>query len=357
MKKLMLLGTMAIASLAWGQRALTADTRGPSFCMQNFNAYGPLYAPQTTERMNWIGALLQDNPRCSAIHLQEVWSESNIDQIESALRSKYSISSPNREQRIGVMSLFDGQITGTYTQNFNVNNEGGILDGIREVLNVKKAFHVVRTQLFDMGEPFYFINTHLHPTSQAVRLTQIIDILQWRLYNQDLKFLLSGDFNADENSLERELIMTTLGAHDSLLDAYGGEYPAGLCTYCISNPHSWLLESKILDYIFVSNIGGNETHMKAYNGEVNMRGPMPEPLSDHYGVRVYFELEQGPNVSSTEEITARQKALIKALDKTYKILSAEQEPAFAPYATRVKELKHQILQGSGEFDEYLKKFN
>jgi endonuclease/exonuclease/phosphatase family metal-dependent hydrolase len=355
--KLMLLGTMAIASLAWGQPALTADTRGPSFCMQNFNAYGPLYAPETEERMNWIGSLLQEAPRCSVIHLQEVWSESNIDQIESSLSRKYSISSPNRESRIGVMSLFDGEITGTYTQNFNVNNEGGILDGIREALNVKKAFHIVRTQLFDMGEQFYFINTHLHPTSQAVRLTQIIDILEWRLYNQDLKFFLSGDFNADENSLERDFIMTALGSHDSLQDAYGGEYPAGLCTYCNSNPHSWLLESKILDYIFVSNIGGNETHLKSREGEVNMRGPLAEPLSDHYGIRVYFELQQGREANSAEQLAARQKALLSTLTKVYRILSQEEEPAFAPYAARVKELKRQILQGSGEFDQYTKKFN
>lgn len=361
--KLRQFGLITLLSLSW--MSFSARAEGDAviipmpaqFCMQTYNAYGPLYAPATRERMNWIGALLTGMPRCSVIQLQEVWNKSNIDQIESSLRSQYSISSPNRSQRIGVMSLFDSEIKSTETITFKVNSEGGLLDKIRKALDVKKAFHIVRTELFGMNEDFYFINVHLHPNSQAVRLTQILDMLDWRLQHQDLKVLMSGDFNADESSFDREFMMATMGLHDTLQESLGGRYPDQLCTYCANNPHSWRLDNHILDYIFVSNIGGSDTHLKVQSGEINMRGPLREPLSDHYGVRVYFTLEAGQNILLQEQQENQRNAVMAMLDRAILVLSAQKVPEFVPYVQKAKALKLQLQDKQGDFNAYFEKFN
>ena len=157
-----------------------------SFCMQNFNAYGPVYAPSVVSRTARMNYEVLQMPQCDVVQLQEVWNKGQIDQVTEDLSSSYHISAPNRAQKIGVMSLFQGLIQKTETHLFKVNSDGGFLDGARETFNVKKAFHVVKADLPRLSESMYFMNAHLHPTSQAVRLTQILDLLDWRLQNQDL---------------------------------------------------------------------------------------------------------------------------------------------------------------------------
>ncbi|MFM6927515.1 MAG: endonuclease/exonuclease/phosphatase family protein [Bdellovibrio sp.] len=361
--KLRQFGLLTVLGFSWMSFSARAEggaviiPEPAQFCMQTYNAYGPLYAPATRERMSWIGALLIGMPRCSVIQLQEVWNNSNIDQIENSFKHQYSVSSPNRGQRIGVMSIFDSDIKSTETVTFKVNSEGGLLDKIRKALDVKKAFHVVRTELFAMNEEFYFINVHLHPNSQAVRLTQILDMLNWRLQHQDLKVLMSGDFNADESSFDREFMMATMGLHDTFQESLGGRYPDSLCTYCANNPHSWRLDNHVLDYIFVSNIGGADTHLKVQRGEINMRGPLREPLSDHYGVRVYFTLESGQKLLLQDQQGAQRNAMMAMLDHAVSVFSAQKAPEFAPYGQKAKALKQQLLDKQGDFNAYLEKFN
>ncbi|WP_413584614.1 endonuclease/exonuclease/phosphatase family protein [Bdellovibrio sp. HCB274] len=323
------------------------------FCMQNFNAYGPIYAPNTTERMEWIGSLLQAAPRCGVIQLQEVWNNSNINQIENALKYNYTISSPNRENKIGVMSLFDGVIKDTWTYQFKINNLGGFLDEIRETFGVTKAFHIVQAQLPAMGEDFYFVNTHLHPTSTEIRITQIIDMLNWRLQNPSLKMLMSGDFNANEKSFEREFMMTVMGLHDSFAEALGGSYPPGYCSYCETNPHSWMPGNHMLDYIFVSNVGGANTKLQALAGELNMRGPLRDPLSDHYGVRVQFKLAPGGTDSLTgvQWIQRRDKVLA-VLAQAQQILVDYDDRDLEPYIAQLQGFSAQIQTQQGSYYQY-----
>lgn len=339
------------AVAAQAQMAMVASP-SQEFCMQNFNAYGPLYAPNTTERMDWIGSLLKAVPRCRVVQLQEVWNSSNIDQIENAVGSSYHISSPNRDSRIGVMSMFDGDIKATWTFDFNINNLGGFLDEIRETFGVKKAFHIVQARLPEMSEDFYFVNTHLHPTSTEIRITQIIDMANWRLRNPNLKMLMSGDFNADEKSFERELMMALMGLHDSFQDTLGGTYPPGYCTYCASNPHSWLPGDHILDYIFVSNAGGADTRIKAVNGEINMRGPLAEPLSDHYGLRVHFKIADGDGILTSEQWFLYRERTMQLLSQAEQILTDYGDRDLAPYIRELQLMKYQIQTQQGDFYNY-----
>lgn len=250
-KQVLIIVGLLISVSSYAQAPLS----GVQFCMQSFNAYGPLYALNIEERTESMILELQALPRCEVVQFQEVWNDSQIDQVENSLHVIYEMSTPNRQEKIGVMSLFMGNILTADTRDFKINSDGNLLDRARSIFNVKKAFHVVRASLPGVPEELYFMNTHLHPTSTSVRLTQILDILEWRLGHQDTKLLLSGDFNGDQVSLERAVIMFLLGMHDSLVETYGGKYPESVCTYCAANPLSWLPDDHILDYIFFSNAG------------------------------------------------------------------------------------------------------
>lgn len=348
---LLLTSVSALAEMYW-----QADPNPPHFCMQNFNAYGPIYASRKEERTDIMVAELTGKPRCDIIHLQEVWNDSQINQVENGLKSLYTISSPNRQEKIGVMSLMMADMKKTETHDFNINSDGNILDRGREMFNVKKAFHVVQASMYGIDEDFYFMNTHLHPTSQAVRLTQIVDLLQWRLQNTDLKLLLSGDFNGDEHSLERSVIMSLLGVHDSLLETVGGTYPKGLCTYCAGNPLGWLLSDHILDYIFFSNVGRATTHLRAYDGEINLRGTPRKPLSDHFGLRVQFSVEPAQVQPVRSVIEDRRVEALSLLTQMETILGKEKKKGFAEYAMKVRALKNQLQNRQGDFNQYFESY-
>ncbi|KHD87661.1 MAG: hypothetical protein OM95_12990 [Bdellovibrio sp. ArHS] len=349
---LLLLG----AQSAQAEMYFSADPSPPKFCLQNFNAYGPIYASKVAERTERMTGFLQGMPKCEVVHLQEVWNEGHIEQIERNLKHQYAISAPNKKARIGLMSLFMTDIKGSHTEDFQVNNEGGVLDSVRVAFNVKKAYHVVRAGFFGIDEDFLFLNTHLHPTSSAVRLTQILDILRWRLAHQDEKLILSGDFNADLDSVERKLLMLTLGAHDAMEDSFGGAYPESFCTYCTGNPLGWMLSDHTFDYIFFSNVGSSGTTLKALEGEVNMRGTPRKPWSDHFGVRVKFSVEPTTSVVEVGAIEARRTETLETLAVAAYILQQEDAKEFEGYARFINELSGQLKNRQGAFNTYFEKY-
>ncbi|WP_374030076.1 endonuclease/exonuclease/phosphatase family protein [Bdellovibrio bacteriovorus] len=355
LSKLLVLGTLLLGSQVHAEQYWQPDNRPPRFCLQNFNAYGPVYASGLEERTERMTGFLQALPKCDVVHLQEVWNESHINKIEKNLRHQYSMTTPNRDSRIGVMSLFMGDIKGKETVNFTVNNEGGVMDSVRDALNVKKAFHVVRAGFFGIDEDFFFMNTHLHPSSSSVRITQILDLLRWRLENPQLKLLLSGDFNADVDSLERKLVMLTLGMHDSMEEFLGG-YPKGYCTYCAGNPLGWLLSDHTFDYIFFSNVGESATTLKAIEGQVNMRGTPRKPWSDHYGVRVNFSVEPAKSALTSEQTEARRIEAIETLAVAAHILKKEKGEEFRLYLKALEELSAQLKARSGKFNAYFESY-
>lgn len=259
-----------------------------ALCIQNFNAYGPVYAPDIEGRSaRLLTSLKQD--RCDVIQLQEVWDTNHAYFFINGLNGEYQITSPNLENRIGVMSFFKGTILSTQTIKYGTNSDGGFLDGVRGLLGVEKAFHVSQVNMNELGENVFFINTHLHPSSSAVRVAQILDLYRWRVKNQNLKLILSGDFNAGIPSFERKLLMLLLGAHDTMEETFSRYSPSpNYCTYCGNNPLGWLSgENHVFDYIFVSNISQFPSSLVATSGQVNLKGDsINGPLSDHYGIRV-----------------------------------------------------------------------
>ncbi|MEN0059616.1 MAG: endonuclease/exonuclease/phosphatase family protein [Bdellovibrio sp.] len=268
------------------------DSRPPQLCVQNFNAYGPIYAAKVRERTEQMLYAFRTRPMCDVIQLQEVWNESQQSQLEAGLHDRYAVSSPNRDSRIGLMSFFMGEILEKSTEEFRLNSDGGILDSVRGVFGVKKAFHVVRVRFPHIDEEIYFLNMHLHPSSQEVRLAQIKQMAEWRRSHSDLKLIMTGDLNAEPDSLERKTLLTLLEVRDALEDYVSSS--RGLCTYCTGNPLGWSLTPKLFDYIFYSNKGKSDTHLEVLKVEINLRGPSwRRPLSDHYGLKAHWTLKKG----------------------------------------------------------------
>lgn len=345
---------LAVAGFAQAEPVWQSDDSDPQFCVQNFNAYGPMYALNVKARTEKWAAELQRKPACAVVHLQEVWNKDHINMVEGELSHLYRVTTPNREARIGIMSLFRGDVRNKETYSFHVNNEGGILDTIRDTFDVKKAFHVVTARLDNLDEEMYFINTHLHPMSSSVRLTQLIDLLNWRLQNQSHKMILSGDFNATFDTLEHDFVTSLLQVGDSLEIASGG-YRKGDCTYCKENRLGWLSDDRVFDYVFFSNVGSTETELKVVSGDVNMRGTLKNPLSDHYGVRIEFVLApKNPQMDFLTQELRRQKAMT-ILTRAAKVLSAEKGEEFAPYKKELLQLVQQLENHQGIFADYFYK--
>lgn len=325
------------------------------FCLQNFNVYGPIYAPAVTARTALITEQLKsENPRCDVLQFQEVWNRDHIDQVMQAFQNSYAISAPNLDSRIGVMSLFEGEIAAQETHLYQLNSQGGVLDTIRGWSGVKKAYHIVKAKLQSQSEEMYFLNTHMHPTSGSVRLAQIVDLYRWRLQHQDRKLVMSGDFNSEIGSLERALIMSLLGVHDSMEEVMGGTYPLNFCSYCEENPHSWLSGHHLFDYVFYSNVSESAESIHALRGEVNLKGQGRNTLSDHYGVRVYLSLDSLVPLTPSPEL--RRNKLVSILDKAIAQLRAEYSQEYADTIQQLEITRESLERRQGEDWEYFSQF-
>lgn len=353
--RLSFLFVVLFAKVVLAQSFISAPTTAPEFCVQNFNAYGPAYASNVRERTERFTMFLQAMPKCDVVQLQEAWNGSQIDIIESNLDQQYVISSPNRDSRIGLMSLVMGDIFGRLTANFQVNNDGGFMDGIRDSFNVKKAYHVLIARPGLIEEDFFFLNTHLHPASPAVRLTQILELLQWRLANQQHKLIFTGDINADIGSLERRFLMQLLGLHDAM-EEYFGTYPKGYCTYCAANPLGWMSEDHTFDYVLFSNVGQTGTTLQATHGEVNMRGSQRQPWSDHYGVRVKLAVLNTQVIPLRAEQENRRVATLQMLKEAEAVLAKEKSRDFRPFVSLAQDLAKQLENQQGPFFDYVQAY-
>ena len=69
-----------------------------------------MYALNVKARMEKWTAELQAKPACAVVHLQEVWNKSHINMVENELSHLYRVTTPNRQARIGIMSLFKGDV-------------------------------------------------------------------------------------------------------------------------------------------------------------------------------------------------------------------------------------------------------
>ncbi len=268
------------------------------FCSQSLNAYGPAYALQLRQRTRDLVDHLEDLGLCEAFHLQEVWRENHHEMLVGRMVTRFGwmdqvfYDAPFAdEQMSGLMSFFvSGQIQDHYRQAFLVNQRG-LLDRIRSRFGVIKAFALARVHYPQrpLLSQVTHINTHLHHSSQDIRLTQLLQMAAEFLDRESFgqPWLASGDFNFSPESLEWYLMTSVFGFKDSFVEAYNNPEDPDPCTYCRDNPMSWdPFRSRRIDYIFYRS--GSQIELAATQARVIFN---QEPLvSDHYGVEADFNL-------------------------------------------------------------------
>lgn len=309
-----------------------------AYCLQSFNGYGPIYAPSILQRTNlFMKEILED--QCEVVHLQEIWNVRQIRKIEEAVDLTYISFAPNTRKKNGLMSLSRWNVSKTEYHSFQHNTDGSWFDRSRRAIGVEKGFAVqwLKTPIGDMA----FINLHLHPVSKAVRIAQIMDLIAWRMKNSEAPIVLTGDFNMTPDSLEKSLVVHGLKVKDAVETFWGG-YKSEHCTYCSSNRLSWLSDDRFLDYFFYSG------PLKITDVQINLKGSVEQPYSDHYGVKVSWEFDDSANVSLfSEGNEALQKTLNDAL-KEISLAYTEQSELCKTIEAWIEELSYQ----SGTFWSY-----
>lgn len=329
-----------------------ASIQSKAFCVQNFNLYGPIYAMDIDLRTELVGRdLLGQNPQCEVIHFQEIWNKPQIKQTKLIYKDFYKIIAPNEKYKIGLMSLYKSTVLSEETHRFNINNDDGILDSIRAVSGVYKAFHISTVNI--EGEEIYFINTHLHPTSSEVRLTQILDILNWRLTHLDRKVILTGDFNSHYTSVEASLIRHLTNSFDAVEMGFKS-YPKYFCTYCRSNHRSWKLTSEVLDYIWVSNVGGTSRQLVSKSAKRNLTGDINFTYSDHFGIQVQLDFISSKKIISENELKEKLDSAYAVSQKIFSQLRNSNKSKYRNHLLMISELQNQIVDRQGPFYELLK---
>lgn len=338
---------MAILSRALFIGLILSSIQSWALCIQNFNAYGPIYASKVTKRTLLTTQELLRNP-CEVVHLQEVWNESQINLFAKGLGQAYQVSAPNREMRIGLMSFVQSPILKTETYSFRLNSDSGVLDTIRSIANVRKAFHVVTIK--DQGRELKLVNTHLHPSSSAVRLTQLMDILFWRLNNMESDWVVSGDINAGIDSLELQFLQDVLQVKDAGKTYFGGSYPADFCTYCQRNPLGWLTEDRTFDYVFLGLGVYSPLRWNVFDFRVNLEMVGDTYLSDHFGVRVVADRRD--QIYRKIRVDFDSGRVLRTLVDAEQLLLREKKPEYQMFIEHLRELQKQILKKRGLYYNY-----
>ncbi len=288
-----------------------ANSWASPFCVQTFNAYGPAYAKDVGGRTQRLAEIISsENPACDLIQFQELWTDGQLKILERGLQGRQvlpaRILAPKKE-KVGLVSVSPGAWGLSQPSSlhlYEVNNEGGILDRIRRTFKVEKGFH---QNNFSTPEGFSIqtLNTHTHPTDQAVRLAQVLELVEWGWENFDFHrpLLVTGDFNATPDSLEIRLLTKLLGLTDSYGEMNGG-YRDNECTICRRNPIGWTFDDRVVDYVFYRP--GADLALRPVRSEMNW--DLADPLSDHKGIRTWFEWDlitrRQPVKPSSEEALA-----------------------------------------------------
>lgn len=331
---LLFLGLCFFGSQAW------------SLCLQNFNIYGPAYAPQVSARASKTANQLLQDP-CDILFFQEAWTSRSAKPLIKKLSAQYpSVSRQHEKHRVGLLQFSKFQVQSENLYRFRINSEGGILDGIRKISRVHKAFLVQKIQYQD--DQIFILNAHLHQSSAAIRLTQILDLLSWRFENLEHDWILAGDFNANPESLEIQFLKMVLKVRDLGQESFAGKYPEDFCTYCADNPIGWLGEDQIFDYFFVGENKKANYQWVPTSFQKNLDQIGREVLSDHAGIRT--QIEKDPRLQSRAADRAEVFALLFSAQK---VLQKERKKEFKEYVLFLQRLQLQIEQGSGPFFDYL----
>lgn len=328
-----------------------AQAAGGEFCLQTFNVYATAYSSNVRPRLSALADTLTNDP-CDAVQFQEFWRESDFN----FFRTEFARSSMNLVQAdklrpdssmTGLVSAFQGKVERSYSELYRINNEDGLLDWFRKLGGVQKGFTALQAKI-ESGPSVLFLNTHTHPTSEAIRTAQMIQLVDFALLRAEkateLPVIFTADLNATPDSLEMALLEKVLLLRNAYLEAnqsYGDS-----CTYCNTNPLSWLKESRTIDFTLIRSAPSLE--LRSRQSEVNLRGTDRAPLSDHYGVR--SQIQWADRYAALYDpadtiVRERKAAAVAALNRAKKVLAAEKKPVFDSAIAQVDGLLQKFQNG------------
>ena len=315
------------------QMTSAAHVSARPVCVQTFNAYGPAYAPNISGRTNAWGQALALNP-CSIIQAQEVWSEQHYEQAIKSLSKSLPFMSAVRfdntqhpyEGQSGLALFTNDLVSETSFERFEVNQDG-VFDDIRTALGVIKGMGSSHLTLREQNQDINVIDLHTHPSSIAVRLNQVTQLLRKfdRMLPLEHPLIISGDFNFEPGSVEYRLLRDVMLMRDSYAEA-NGPYTGAECTYCVANPHHWDGDDRVIDYIWSRN--SMDVILDARQSWINLRGINGIVPSDHYGLRTLFEVHAAEADPVDHQTIERRRLLaMSALDAALRALSDESTEA------------------------------
>ncbi|MGE3260416.1 MAG: hypothetical protein AB7K68_01440 [Bacteriovoracia bacterium] len=321
-----------------------AHAASGEFCVQTFNVYATAYAGGKAARLSKIADSLTNEP-CDSIQFQELWQAGDYRRFSTDFsRAQMSLvqadSLRTDKAMIGLVSAFRGTTARSYSEIYLINNEDGVLDWFRGLTGVQKGLSAIEAKL-TQGPTLLFLNTHTHPTNEAIRAAQMIQLITHNLIQSpnaaNLPVVFTADLNATPDSLEISLLKNVLLLRDAYLDTH--ENYGDLCTYCESNPLSWGGGDRVIDFTLFRS--SPTVTLRALKSEINLKGSAEAPLSDHYGVRSQLAFSEHDSIllpADSALVLDRKAAAIKALVAAREVLVKAQKPVFETAITQVDSL-------------------
>jgi endonuclease/exonuclease/phosphatase family metal-dependent hydrolase len=315
------------------------------FCVQTFNVYATAYASGVQERLSKLADTLTNQP-CDIIQFQEFWREADFHRFSTEFaRAQMNLvfaDSLRRDQAmVGLTSAFHGKTGRMFSEIYRINNEDGFLDWFRNLSGVQKGITEIETQL-DKGPNVLFLNTHTHPTSEPIRVAQMIQLADTVLIRSpnaaSLPLIFNGDINATPDSLEMAVLQKVLLLRDAYKETHGGKYGAE-CTYCESNPLSWGGGNRVIDFTLFRSSA--TTTFRAVKSEINLRGSETAPLSDHYGVRSQLAFTEHASEllpADSALVLDRKAEAVKVLIRAREALTAEHKQVYETAIAQIDSL-------------------
>lgn len=323
----------------------TSHAAGGEFCLQTFNVYATAYASGKTQRLSRLADTLTNQP-CDSIQFQELWQAGDFrrfstDFARAEMQLVQADSLRTDKALIGLVSAFRGKVARSFSEIFRINNEDGVLDWFRGLTGVQKGISAIEAELAG-GPKVLFLNTHTHPTNEAIRLSQMVQLIDATLIRSPgaapLPTVFTGDLNATPDSLELALLRDVLLLRDAYLETHGGTY-GDVCTYCESNPLSWGGGNRVIDFTLFRSSA--TVSLRPLRTEINLQGSESNPLSDHYGVRAQLawsehSVELLPVDSAV--VLDRKALAIRTLERTRQVLVDARKDVFATAIVTIDDL-------------------
>ena len=270
--------------------------------VQTFNCFGPAYGPRLVFRTKHLGSHLMQRELCDVYFFQEVWKKSHFRILNSVFSDKIDKLQlfqfdelTDKNVKTGLVSYFVGKLNRADYLPFKVN-KSNIFDYVRKRVGIEKGVGSLNIDHPKFGN-MNILNIHTHPTSSAVRISQIIDLIEYMKSLEDQTIIIGGDFNMEPDSTEFRLFMNLSSVEVApVKDLY-----RGASTYSRKNPYAIPGLHKFVDYIFLK-----DSKLNFSEARVNMKTHNGYHMSDHYGV--YAELN---DMDVKKELSKVDSSVIK----------------------------------------------